>query len=301
MRGSIMKRIFIAFILLLPLTALAQKSPNQSALKEMVETEQAFSKTAEVKNARQAFMEFIADDGLLFRPGAVNGKKWMNEHPVPPSDKKPLLAWQPAFAGMAEAGDLGFTTGPWEAKADINDAKPGAYGHFVTLWKKQSDNSWKFVIDLGISHPESGGPLNVWKVEGAGGPKVIIAEDTAKLTESLIHRDRSFSVDGLKLGVAGAFRSYASEGVRLYIPNKLPFIGRDASVEALTPMKENVVWQPIAGDVSRSGDLGYTHGTYEKIGTNDPKKIVERGSYVHIWQKNKDEWQIVLQVTNITP
>jgi ketosteroid isomerase-like protein len=124
----------------------------------MVNTEQSFSKMAEEQNARDAFLAFIADDGLLFRPGAVNGKKWMQEHPVPPSDKNPLLAWQPAFAGMSASGDMGFTTGPWEFKADRSDEKPSGYGHFVTVWKKQADGTWKFVVDLGISHPQSGGP-----------------------------------------------------------------------------------------------------------------------------------------------
>jgi hypothetical protein len=56
----------------------------QSALQDMVQTEQAFSKMAEEQNTRDAFLAFIADDGLLFRPGAVNGKKWMLEHPAPP-------------------------------------------------------------------------------------------------------------------------------------------------------------------------------------------------------------------------
>src|SRR4026208_1537678 len=86
---------------------------GQSALQEMVNTEQAFSKMAEEQNTRDAFLAFISDDGLLFRPGAVNGKKWMLEHPVPPSDKNPLLAWQPAFAGMSASGDMGFRTGTW--------------------------------------------------------------------------------------------------------------------------------------------------------------------------------------------
>src|SRR6201988_1807904 len=83
-----------------------------SPLKTMVETEQTFSKTAAEKSTRDAFMAFIADDGLLFRPGAVNGKQRMPAHPVPPSEKRPLPAWQPAFADMSSAGDLGFTTGP---------------------------------------------------------------------------------------------------------------------------------------------------------------------------------------------
>src|SRR6185503_2994514 len=154
-------RFKIAGLLLVLCAAVVAQ--GQSALHDMVKTEQAFSKMAEEKNTRDAFLAFIADDGLLFRPGAVNGKKWMLEHPAPPpTDKKPLLAWQPSYAGMASSGDMGFTTGPWEAKADINDEKPQGHGHFVTVWKKQADGSWKFVVDLGISHPQSGGPQTLW-------------------------------------------------------------------------------------------------------------------------------------------
>ncbi len=39
-------------------------------LEDMVKTEQAFSKMAEEKTTREAFMAYIADDGLLFRPGS---------------------------------------------------------------------------------------------------------------------------------------------------------------------------------------------------------------------------------------
>ena len=67
----------LTVLLLFPLNILAQQSPNPPALKSMIETEQAFSKTAEVKTAREAFMEFIADDGLLLsyalpRSGSVH-------------------------------------------------------------------------------------------------------------------------------------------------------------------------------------------------------------------------------------
>ena len=139
-----MKYIFMILICLV----VTMSVRGQSALQEMVNAEQSFSKMAEEQNARDAFLAFIADDGLLFRPGAVNGKKWLQEHPVPPSDKNPLLAWQPAFAGMSASGDMGFTTGPWELKADRNDEKPSGYGHFVTVWKKQADGSWKCVADM---------------------------------------------------------------------------------------------------------------------------------------------------------
>ena len=144
--------------ILLALLLFAFTVNAQTPFREMIHTEQAFSRMALEKNTRDAFMAFIADDGLLFRPGAVNGKKWMLDHPAPPSDKRPLLQWQPTWAVMSASGDFGYTTGPWESRPDIKDEKPSAYGHFVTVWKKQRDGSWKFVVDLGISHPESGGP-----------------------------------------------------------------------------------------------------------------------------------------------
>ncbi len=294
----------LAIILFLPLCIMAQGENNPAAFKEMIETEQAFSKMAEVKTTREAFMAFIADDGLLFRPGAVNGKKWMNEHPVPaaPDGKKPLLSWQPSFGGMATAGDLGFSTGPWEFKSDINDATPAGYGHFVTVWKRQPDNTWKFVIDLGVSHPTSGGPQTIWKVEvGKDIHPIVKSGNLAKETELLLSRDREFSHLSLKQNLVNAFRSYSTEGVRLYLPENLPYVGREASLKALELVKGRMTWTPIAGEVSRSGDLGYTHGTYEKKSPDDSAKVVERGSYVHIWEMKGGEWKVVLSVTNAHP
>jgi len=277
-------RIVVA-LLVLSVAAVVQ---GQSALQEMVKTEQAFSKMAEEKNARDAFMTFIADDGLLFRPGAVNGKKWMLEHPVPPSDKKPLLAWQPSFAGMAASGDMGFTTGPWEAKADIKDEKPSGYGHFVTVWKKQADGSWKFVVDLGISHPQSGGPQAHWMPEGTE-KKTFKPVDATSARKTLLDRDQAYQV--------AEFAAYASPDVRLYRANNLPFIGRDAAAAELAKTKGTIMWHPISADVSQAGDLGYTHGTYEV--SDDTKKVTERGSYVRIWKQENGVWRIVMDVTNV--
>jgi ketosteroid isomerase-like protein len=269
---------------------------GQTPLQEMVKTEQAFSKMAEEKNIRDAFMAFIADDGLLFRPGAVNGKKWMLEHPVPPSDKKPLLAWQPSYAGMAASGDMGFTTGPWEFKNDIKDEKPSGYGHFMTVWKKQPDGSWKFVVDLGISHSQSGGPQTLWQPTETTQKTTARTVDQASARNALLDRDRKYSDDGLKQGLVKAFVAYASPEVRLYRAGNLPFTGRDASAGALTKAKGQFTWQPIGGDVSRAGDLGYTHGTYEVA--DDTKKVIEHGSYVRIWKNQDGVWRIVMDVIN---
>ncbi len=284
----------LALLMILGIGAVVQ---GQSALQEMVKTEHAFADMAEEKNTRDAFMAFIADDGLLFRPGAVNGKKWMIEHPVPPSDKKPLLAWRPSFAGMAASGDMGFTTGPWEFKNDVKDEKPSGYGHFVTVWKKQADGSWKFVVDLGISHPQSGGPQARWEPADINKKETFKPVDATGERKSLLDRDQAYELVGLKEGISKAFASYASPDVRLYRANNLPFIGREASATELAKTKGTIKSHTIAGDVSQAGDLGYTHGTYEI--SDESKKVIERGSYVRIWKKQGSAWQIVMDVTNI--
>jgi len=280
-------------------TPLAQQTI--SPLQSLVETEQAFSKAAEVQGTREAFVAYIADDGILYRPGAVNGKQWMKDHPLPPSPTRNLLAWQPIFARVASAGDLGYTTGPWEFKDNIKDEKPSGYGNFVTVWKKQPDGNWKFVVDLGISHSMSAGPLKLWQVSESDTSQSVLPKQQINVDEqrtALLERERAFSATVQKQGTANAYGSFVADELRLFRNGSLPFVGKEAAKSALANSKEQLKWEPTAGDVSRSGDLGYTYGTYESIGT-DAKK--GHGSYLHIWKQQGDKWRMVLDVTNALP
>ena len=278
------KAILLIFVMLVV-------ANGQSALQDMVKTEQAFSKMAEEQNTRDAFLAFIADDGLLFRPGAVNGKKWLLESPVQlRTGKRRLLAWQPSYAVVAASGDMGFTTGPWEV-TEINDEKPSRYGHFVTVWKKQADGSWKFVVDLGVSHLQSGGPQTLWTPAETSRKETFKPVPRARTLKSLQVRDEAYAVAASTQGSVKAFTDYASPDVRLYRENNLPFIGREASAAALAKtITQQVKWSLLGSDVSQAGDLGYTHGIYEGVN--------ERGSYVRIWRKENGQWRIVMDVTN---
>jgi len=213
---------------------------------------------------------------------------------VEPLDKSALLAWQPAFAGMSVSGDMGFTTGPWELKADRSDANPSRYGDFVTVWKKQADGTWKFVVDLGISHPQSGGPQTLWQPPDTNKKTSSKTVDHATALEALLERDRNYASAQRKQELATVYPWYAARAVRLYRKDNLPYIGVQAATEALANTKVPIKWKPIGGDVSRAGDLGYTHGTYEV--TDDTKTVIEKGSYVRIWKKQNGMWRIVMDV-----
>ena len=270
----------------------------------MVATERAFAKTSEEKGTRESFMQFIAEDGILFRPGPVVGKKWMQDHPLPASDKRPLLAWQPTFADISAAGDMGYTFGPWEFKSDIKDQKPAGYGHFATIWKKQADGEWKFAIDLGISHPDSATPVVPWQSEEVRiSPSAKVANiDVSSTRELLINRDREFSKTSAASGANEAFSTYSSESVRLFRNGHLPFVGKGSIAQALTASQQGVLtWQPTAADVSRSGDLGYTYGVYELRSTDPARKLTGKGNYMRFWKQQGGIWRVVLDVDDPLP
>jgi len=272
---------------------------QESAVQSMVETERAFARMSLDQGTRPAFVAFIAKEGILFRPTAVKGKQWMAEHPLPASDKRALLSWYPTVAGMARAGDMGYTTGPWEFKADIHDAKPVAWGNFLTVWKLQADGQWKFAIDLGISNPQPTAAAAQWALpqnykQPAKGQAAKVETEAAALRA----RDQQFSgVSALR----GAFDSFAAADIRLLREGKFPFVGKAAAAAALPASSSVWTWEPAFADVSRSGDLGYSYGTY-RITSKEPSPVIlETGNYYRIWKKEGGVWQVLFDLTNPIP
>jgi ketosteroid isomerase-like protein len=277
----------------LPLAA--QNRNTQQALDKMVATERAFSHMSEENGIREAFAAFIADDGILFRPRAVVGKKWMQEHPLPPANTRPLLTWQPIYAFMSRSGDLGYTTGPWQYKNEIKDAKPSAFGHFMTIWKKQAGGNWRFALDLGISHPEPNTPVKPAFPRAATGRFATVDVDV--LRNDLLSEEREFSKASADLGAAEAFLLKADVGVRVYRENQMPFVGRAAAAKDMYPASITWTWEPAFADVSRAGDLAYSYGTYE-LRDKSSGAITESGNYARVWKKVAGMWRVVIDVAN---
>lgn len=296
-----MKKLICLLLLGFVSLGFAKRVQEESALQAMVDTERAFAKMSEEQGTRAAFMAFIADDGILFRPTAVKGKQWMTEHPLPPSDKRSLLSWYPAIAGIARAGDLGYSTGPWEFKSDIDDAKPVAWGHFLTVWKKQADGQWKFAIDLGISHPQPEQAQAPWELpKNYKAPKSHKGSSTSN-SEALLGRDREFSQASVKHGARAAFADYTTPEVRVYRDDKFPLVGQDLAPAELPSASKVWAWEPAAGDVSSSDDLGYTYGTYKITASEPVPKLIESGNYLRIWKKDGGRWKVIFDLTNPIP
>ena len=126
------------------------------------------------------------------------------------------------------------------------------------------------------------------------------------LAKLYLNRDREFSQVSTKSGANAAFDGYAADDLRLFRNGHLPFVGRSAIPAALrtaTPgdLRANagvVTWQPLFADASRSGDLGYTHGTYE---VKNDAVLTAKGNYMRFWKKLDGAWKIVLDVADPLP
>jgi len=287
--------ILILIILLSVHIALAQKQSERTMNRHaLIEMEHAFAKAAATKGTRDAFLEFLADDGIVFQPGPVNGKKfWTERQPA-----KGLLSWQPAFADVSRAGDLGYTTGPWEYRPNGPEDQPVAFGQYFTVWKKQPDGAWKAVLDRGVS-TEKSYPARV--VQFPLGDESSSGEtnfDVARGKASLLKLEDEFSALSVRKGTSAAFDAYLADDARVLRLNTAPAIDKDNAMVLISERAGTLSCKAIAADMSASGDMGYAYGLFE---LKNHDVLLEHGSYVRVWKKHGRDWRVVMDVMSPDP
>jgi ketosteroid isomerase-like protein len=296
------KIVLMLSLLLCALSVQAQKAKVDAGaeLRSLVETEREFSKTSATEGTRAAFLMFLDDEGIVFQPGPINGKKsWSERKP-----SKGLLTWQPVYADISRAGDLGYTTGPWEFRKGNPDEKPVAYGDYMTIWKRQPDGTWKFVLDFGNSHSQPTSPAIPWQLPanyGKGASKAASKMNVETERATLLARDRGFARAAVGQGMVKAYDAFANDDVRFFRDEAFVVTGKNAVRAALSAKAGTLNTQPTRADVSSSGDLGYTYGAYEFKATGAEGKA-ENGNYVRVWKKGADKkWKVVVDVMNPVP
>jgi ketosteroid isomerase-like protein len=264
----------LSFVSLMSFPAFAQSL--QADFDAMVASERAFSKLSEEKGFKESFLTYIAEDGIMFRPTPVKGKEMLAARPDPPIK----LVWWPSHAEIARSGDMGWTTGPWERRTQGSDEV--LHGHFLTVWKKQADGKWRWVIDTGIAHDKPTSP--------AGSPSPVTAEkakgakvDTAAETQALLAVDRELGQATAK-GTSAAYVARLADDARLMRGGAFPYVGKEAARAALEKTPAAMTSTPEGGGISAAADLGYTYGTAEWQGA--------KVGYLRIWEKHGSDWKL---------
>lgn len=155
-----MERRFIAWCGLTVLTVMlgCSQGPKQSAgthdtdVQAVKDTEAQWNKDYQAKDADKV-TAYYTDDAVLIAPGSApaNGKEAIRASMKQfVSDPALSLQFQPSLVDVASSGDVAYTQGSYTLTVtDPTTKKPvNDHGSYVTVYKKQSDGSWKAVLDI---------------------------------------------------------------------------------------------------------------------------------------------------------
>ncbi len=77
---------------------------------------------------------------------------------IGPDQPGVTLKWSALFTDVSDDGTLGYNYGRYEARRSGANGKESVHtGWFLTIWKRQPDGSWKYVMDNGS--PDQPAPL----------------------------------------------------------------------------------------------------------------------------------------------
>ena len=115
-------------------------------LSALVAAERGFAATSVESGMRTAFLDWLAEDSIVFRPQAVDGRSYFEASPEAPG----ALLWEPAFAEVSPAGDMGWTSGRYESRRSGPEGDTLQHGRYLTIWRRQADGAWKVALDTGV-------------------------------------------------------------------------------------------------------------------------------------------------------
>jgi hypothetical protein len=103
-----------------------------------VEAERAFAADAQTIGQWTAFRKWSTDDATMFVPQPVKAHEFLKDRKDPPK----AIDWWPTASWISCDGKLAVNTGGWKTP-------DGSVGYFSTVWAKQADGSWKWIVDGG--------------------------------------------------------------------------------------------------------------------------------------------------------
>jgi ketosteroid isomerase-like protein len=114
-------------------------------------TDSDWSQAAQAHNI-DSWMAFYAEDAVVLPP---NDAMATNKDAIKKSISELLqlpavsVSWTTAKAEASRSGDLAYTYGTYQLSWNDEKGEPANdHGKYSEVWKKQSDGSWKCVVDM---------------------------------------------------------------------------------------------------------------------------------------------------------
>jgi ketosteroid isomerase-like protein len=291
-----------------------QNSGLEKEKRILLEMDQKISTVSSKHGILKAFFPFLTAKSVLFpaKGHPLVGKKACVKliDQVDMSGQEGKLKWEPMFADVSSAGDLGYTHGRFERPIiDPKGNKKNIPGYYGTIWEKDANGKWNVVVSQGLIFLRNlnQGPIN---------NRIEPAKMDSKAKE-VVSRERAFSKYSVENGIPEAFYSFiADNGIAL--SSSGPPRTKETFARAIAAAKKKketgkpvpktkLEWEPFFSHVSASGDMAYNYGPYKyTVATTDSNgKIKEQafyGYFVTVWKKQADgKWKFVFDGGNQSP
>src|SRR3954470_10313941 len=149
------KTLVFTFLLVLVAICLAETKTQQRDREAIAKAEADFQK-AMAEHGLEGWLSFFADDAADFTRGEPFSvaKHDMRKRLAKTFDPADQLTWKAAKIEVARSGDLAYSLGTWHLKGkNPKGEEVEQTGKYLTVWKKQTDGSWKVVADTGNVDP----------------------------------------------------------------------------------------------------------------------------------------------------
>lgn len=287
--------LLVLMLLLYATVAFSRDGQRSANVTSLVAAEREFARASVAFGIRRSFLQYFADDAIVFQPQPVKYKEAVGDLPPPADPLAYTLDWQPLYSDVSAAGDLGYNTGPYILTDNSPARRPPQYGFFFSVWKRQADGLWKVVLDAGIETNEAyTGPHELSTGRVSREASAASRSGEARLFELELALQEAVRTRGL----AGAYSQYLNNDSRLHRNGMQPLQGQKAIVRYLSQYNDYPAWKPLFADIARSGDLGYVYGSYRLTGNTDQKT----GYYARVWKLGvNNRWLVVLDTTSPNP
>ena len=255
----------------------------QMGLTTILEAERALGETVAAKGQKAAFVEFLTDDSIIFRPEAVNGKDfWIRQNEASGLN----LTRTPLLADVAANGLLGYTTGSWQLKRKDKEVDVATNGNYVTVWERRNGGDFRAVIDISIRHdePRSAG-LSIQRKNPA-------VQNSNKYGWSPADAAMKFLRAGMTGGgLAHAYDDFADDDVILLIDREPPIVGKKRVVSETKRFTSTKF--PLKVAMYQSADMAYFWNQCHYANSEEGREV---GNCLQILKLRKNKWYIVLGV-----
>jgi len=159
---------------------------------------------------------------------------------------------------------------------------------YLRIWQRQRDQSFRVLLDLHVPTPRPGVSAQGF-TRAPYSNRFTEYDDT---TPPLGTADELLNA-GLRSDPVRAYRQRLSSGVRFHRPNVAPLESERRVLQWLATQPAFASVNTRRSEAARSGDLGFTWGTYARAGRGTGRT----GHYVRVWVRERDgQWRIAVDV-----